>query len=784
MSGSNSLGTARERARKNKKGLGFYTEPRLCDCKKCYGVERGLRGPATIETHIRRYGRHPMAQARPVNTSMNDPGTSTSTYLGDTYPDDNFPTDNFPTDMFPDDNLPDYSHSGSHACSRAHSKSPAVSHLDSPGSSRSRPLGAETCLSADRDSDSDDPDRSPGDFVPIITDSARDAWDFGPGLAEFRAASPPPLRLRGGLNDSEEEGDRDEYEPEEDEEGEPEGPEGPDDGAEVEDEDGPPIHINPEGEPGPPEEPGDDGDAQDMPALNEHPILRNIYLRTWVQYAFAGVTQDSIQAILESHKSSLLAVLDTAAGAFPEDFPNQVRKMPTTLRSLERRLGLDFTDLITIYPVCPDPDCGKRYTMEQMEALLDPQCTRRVDGERCEGLVYTETTLATGKQKRTPLKSFPSTSLPDALGRLLSRPGIADLMQGWRREGDEPVHENVPPPLGPDEWFEQMGPGDKFGDMTQSWVWRTLESWVWRTLEVGLRRGWNEVLQEYVDEPVGEAPLSLVRMQYGISLSLNTDGFQKHRGKYAAGGSYSVTGAYIIINNLPFYLRYLIENMILVVVMPGPKEPKGYALTQMLEPLVNDLIALSNGVELPVYNSRTHRIERHWVYAQLSALLMDWIARIKCIGHVGVTSEHNHCTYCKIRQCRLGEAQGYQSEGYELRDPHEHLQAKHEWQRLPAQREAIRERTGTIFTIFDRIPGFYSFDMCPPDSMHLFDLGITPAIMKFVYQLGMLRKRYRRQPFEETPEARFDAFMERCYFPHFCGCLPTEASCFFIFFIF
>ncbi|KAF8594306.1 hypothetical protein BDV93DRAFT_401515, partial [Ceratobasidium sp. AG-I] len=61
---------------------------------------------------------------------------------------------------------------------------------------------------------------------------------------------------------------------------------------------------------------------------------------------------------------------------------------------------------------------------------------------------------------------------------------------------------------------------------------------------------------------------------------------------------YSVNGAYIVVNNLPFYMRTLIENMILAIVLPGPKEPKGYALDQMLEPLVDDLIALMNGMFL------------------------------------------------------------------------------------------------------------------------------------------------------------------------------------------
>lgn len=60
-------------------------------------------------------------------------------------------------------------------------------------------------------------------------------------------------------------------------------------------------------------------------------------------------------------------------------------------------------------------------------------------------------------------------------------------------------------------------------------------------------------------------------------------------------GNYSVGACYLIINNLPRHLRFLRENMCLVLVMPGPKEPNNFALDQMMEPLVEDLLRLQQG---------------------------------------------------------------------------------------------------------------------------------------------------------------------------------------------
>ncbi|CUA74695.1 hypothetical protein RSOLAG22IIIB_05664 [Rhizoctonia solani] len=218
--------------------------------------------------------------------------------------------------------------------------------------------------------------------------------------------------------------------------------------------------------------------------------------------------------------------------------------------------------------------------------------------------------------------------------------------------------------------------------------------------------------------------------------------------------------------------------MILALVLPGPHEPKGYAFDQMVEPLVNDLIKLARGMELPVYDMETREIRRQRVYANLSVLIVDWIARIKCTGHVGVAAEENHCPYCKIRQCELATPQGYQSDGYEPRDPIQHLQDKHRGLRAPEdEREAIRLETGTSWTEFDRVPGFYAFNNAPIDAMHLLDLGVTASIARtIIYKHGMLRRRFRGQDDEDTPEARFNSFLSRTIYPHHCSRIPTRAD--------
>ncbi|QRV84445.1 Transposase family Tnp2 protein [Ceratobasidium sp. AG-Ba] len=776
MINSQVLAAAREKARKSKrKVLNLLPGGRqFCDCTECYGKQLP-RSSRLIDKHRRDFGRHPTS----LHPGAPCAGSAQSTAFGfrskssapDTATEDSNPLMlaidfgasasvseplAFNLTSALDDEHPLIPHSGSGFGSPSHSNS-------QPGSPALGLYLAEQAPGSNMDLDNSLAQLSDEDSIeePTLgpTTPAADVELFGRLLHIDRAVDiPPPLRLRGGQESDDERSDGDDQD-RDSQDDEP----NPDPLEEVED-DPPEMHVEPIELGGEPDVPGEENNG--IPAHDEHPTIFNIYLRTWVLYAFRGVTHDVVQAVLESHKATLLA--EARRGDFPAEYIAQIRNMATTLRALERRIGMDFSDLITIYSLCPLPQCGKRYTLEELSELPDPQCVRQVGNDRCEGMLYTESTLTNGTQKRTPTKSFPYNSLPQALGRLLSRPGITGFMQHWRRADDEPVNEDVPPPLAPEDWMNNVDQNQRFGDMS--------EAWGWRCQGTGLERTWDG--QEYEDVPIGETPLALSRLPLGLNLGLNMDGFQAFRGKFAATGTYSVNGVYIVVNNLPFHLRMLIENMILAMVIPGPYEPKGYAFDQVLEPLVDDLIDLSRGINLPVYNPQTRRIEEQTVYASLSSLLVDWIARIKCTGHAGVASEHNHCLYCKMRQCDLSLPRGYLSEGFELRDPHEHLQDKCRWRDAPEEeREPIRQETGTTFVDFDRIPGFYSFDNCPIDAMHLFDLGITPAIVKdILYSPGMLRKRHARQPADETPEARFNAFVRRTYFPPHCSRLPCELS--------
>ena len=62
---------------------------------------------------------------------------------------------------------------------------------------------------------------------------------------------------------------------------------------------------------------------------------------------------------------------------------------------------------------------------------------------------------------------------------------------------------------------------------------------------------------------------------------------------------YSVGVLYMVILNLPREERYKMENIILILIIPGPKEPK-HTINSYLAPLVDELNDLWNGISVTI----------------------------------------------------------------------------------------------------------------------------------------------------------------------------------------
>ena len=79
-----------------------------------------------------------------------------------------------------------------------------------------------------------------------------------------------------------------------------------------------------------------------------------------------------------------------------------------------------------------------------------------------------------------------------------------------------------------------------------------------------------------------------------LAVTLNLDWFQSF-----SHVNYSVVVIYMVILNLPREERYKVENIILISIIPGPKEPK-LTINSFLTPLVDELKELWDGMSVPI----------------------------------------------------------------------------------------------------------------------------------------------------------------------------------------
>jgi len=168
----------------------------------------------------------------------------------------------------------------------------------------------------------------------------------------------------------------------------------------------------------------DEDDNPLPPALSEHPALRNAYVHVFVDAAYRGATHESVKLSLTSTLSTIKTML--AGNDPPADL--DLDNMARTLRTVEKRLGVNPDKIITYYFLCPD--CWTVYHPSQLKNLGAPSCI----AEDCSGILYTTKRTASRAEKRTPRKVMPSVSLVKTLSHFFMRPGKWDEVRAWMQE--------------------------------------------------------------------------------------------------------------------------------------------------------------------------------------------------------------------------------------------------------------------------------------------------------------------------------------------------------------
>ncbi|QRV85925.1 Transposase family tnp2 [Ceratobasidium sp. AG-Ba] len=488
--------------------------------------------------------------------------------------------------------------------------------------------------------------------------------------------------------------------------------------------------------------PPDDDPDEEIPfgaeyqAFREHEHIRNAYIDAFIQKVVYGATHRALKHQLRSARR-------TIAGN-PLVPREDINDMAQTIGTAEARLGVSTSHIITTFALCPL--CKRRYTSAYIARADDSSCLN----EECEGVLFTVRDLASGSRRRVPNLTYPYASPVAWLKHMLNLPGMSELIQTWRNNADNDWE--LSEPISSEEWMQNLDPNRPIGDIS--------EGWGWRSTLAGLERRYNPQVGIAADENVLDRPIRFVSLPFGLSLTMNTDWFQATK-----EGNYSVGACYLVLNNIPRHLRFLRENIALCIVYPGPKEPSDYALEQMLEPLVNDLLELKQGIRMTIRHGDPPIYEEKLVHGELSQHIADLVARIKIGGRAGLKSELNFCLYCHCRLSSLSVQAGYMRNRFNFRDPEQEVNSAYRWRFLPSheERRQLFEETGVRFTAFHRIPGWCASSSSPPDTMHLFYLGGMNWIVKQVLVApGILNK---RRPNDQEPQDIFNECLRTMWIP-------------------
>ena len=130
---------------------------------------------------------------------------------------------------------------------------------------------------------------------------------------------------------------------------------------------------------------------------------------------------------------------------------------------------------------------------------------------------------------------------------------------------------------------------------------------------VELSRHWNEKESMHLLADVYDGNIwsefkevnghSFLSDPFSFGLMINIDWFLPYKHVI----SYHVGAIYLVIMNLPRNVRFKRENVLLVGILPGPKE-SSHDINSYLRPLVDELLQLWNGLNMVVYGELTSKL--------------------------------------------------------------------------------------------------------------------------------------------------------------------------------
>lgn len=260
---------------------------------------------------------------------------------------------------------------------------------------------------------------------------------------------------------------------------------------------------------------------------------------------------------------------------------------PSTWYKANKMILPDIDGKFDQYVACPR--CDKlhlykdSYFVNSRGKTLSKRCghnafPRNKRSKACDAFLLKSCRSKAGTEFLYPKRIACIRSISSMLTEMAARPGFRDLCESWKQRQHVPGY---------------------FEDIYDGKVWQEMSA--------------------YLEQP-----------GINLSLTLNIDWYQPFENT-----TYSVGVILAVINNLPREQRFQEENIMLLGLIPGPKEPQ-YTINTYLKPIVDELLNLwTNGIYIRNDGTAVGSVWR----AVVTCVSCDLPAMRKLCGFAGIAAE-------------------------------------------------------------------------------------------------------------------------------------------------
>lgn len=388
------------------------------------------------------------------------------------------------------------------------------------------------------------------------------------------------------------------------------------------------------------------------------------------------VTRPWCNAVLEL----LNLLLKTTLGNTSEGHDESKGYIPRDIRSVRKKFNLEaVTKMFATCARCSctyPPDTEKRSSATRNRSGYPERCSyKKYRGSKPCGHLLVKRRKANGQSSCVPVRPYVVQDFNSFLAGLLSRPGME----------------------------EAMDRGTTISNDLQMW-----------DIKDGTAIG--EILgsdgKPFID--------GLKRTDLRLAWSLSVDWFNPY-GNKTSGKKKSIGSIAMGLLNLPPSLRYKAENMYLVGVIPGPREPALDEINHFLRPVVDFFLpSWKDGTWFTkTVKHATGRLSRSVIAVAVNDLP---VAR-KLAGRAGPTAKQM-CGLCWLMKSDIGD---FDCEKWTRRTLEEHRTAAEEWKN--AETKAIHDKIfkqhGVRWSELLRLPYWDPTRFIVIDGMHNLFLGLV-----------------------------------------------------------